>query len=104
MEILVAAEMLQVDSLKRQACITFLKESLDKHTACNTIKASRELGLSALEDGCLNYIRAHMADVFCSPHISELPEEVLMQLLREDDTYVPEEAIFEGVVAWGGGE
>jgi hypothetical protein len=33
-----------------------------------------------------------------------LPEEVLMQLLREDDTYVPEEAIFEGVVAWGGGE
>jgi hypothetical protein len=47
------AEMLQVDSLKRQACITFLKESLDEHTDCNTTKASRELGLSALEDGCL---------------------------------------------------
>ena len=100
MEVLAAADMLQVKQLK-QACINYLDEELSCENACTVLRACRQLELPQLATKCAALILKNAEAVFKSSTIGHCPKEDLLTLLQDETMVAGEEDVFNGVMQWG---
>jgi len=100
LEILAAADLIQVDSL-RAACVDFLDNSLCNGNACTIWKASRNLELTILDGKAKEFIFEHAEKVLTAGGFDELPKAMVVSLLADEKLNAKEESLFEAVVTWG---
>ena len=100
MEVLAAADKLQLTKLKRH-CVVYLENDVQEDNVCMLFRASKQLGLAQLEEQCDDFILRNAAAVFKSDGVKHLPKDVLLAMLGEDGNLdVAEEVVFEAVAGW----
>ena len=100
MEVLAAADKLQLTKLKRH-CVVYLENNVQEDNVCMLFRASKQLGLAELEEQCDDFILRNAAAVFKSDGVKHLPKDVLLAMLGEDGNLdVAEEVVFEAVAGW----
>jgi hypothetical protein len=100
LEILAAADLIQVDSL-RAACVDFIDNSLCDASACTSWKASRNLELTDLDGKAKEFIFAHAEKVLTAGGFDEFSKAMVVSLLADEKLNAKEESLFEAVVTWG---
>jgi hypothetical protein len=98
-EVLAAADKLQLTGL-RESCATYLAQNLCQDSVCSTWKASYMLGLSQLGATCKTLILCEGNAVLESCDFSELPKELALAVVAEEELNASEEVVFEAVVTW----
>jgi kelch-like protein 2/3 len=99
-EVLAAADKLQVAGL-RESCEAYLAQHLCQDSVCSTWKASHLLGLSQLGLKCKDLVLSKGKAVLEDGGISELPKELAIAVVANEELNASEEVVFEAVMAWG---
>jgi hypothetical protein len=100
MEVLAAADKLQLTKLKRH-CVVYLEKNVQEDNVCVLFRTSKQLGLPKLEEQCHDFILRNAAAVFKSDGVKHLPKDMLLAMLGEDGNLdVAEEVVFEAVAGW----
>jgi hypothetical protein len=99
-EVLAAADKLQLTSLC-ESCEAYLAHNLCEGSVCSIWKASHILGLSQLEVKCKDLILSEGRAVLEGGSFSELPKELAIAVVADEELNAREEVVFEAVVAWG---
>jgi hypothetical protein len=99
-EVLAAADKLQLSGL-RESCETYLAQNLCEGSVCSTWKASHLLGLSQLANKCRDLVLSEGKAVLEGGGFSELPKDLSLSVVADEELNASEEVVFEAVVAWG---
>jgi hypothetical protein len=99
-EVLAAADKLQISGL-RDSCEAYMAQHLCQDSVCSTWKASHLLGLSQLGLKYKDLVLSEGKAVLEDGDISELPKELAMAVVANEELNASEEVVFEAVMAWG---
>jgi hypothetical protein len=99
-EVLASADKLQLPDL-RDYCEAYLAQNLCRHSVCSTWKVSHLLDLTQLGTKCKDLVLSQGGAILEEGDFSDLPKELALAVVSDEDLNASEEVIFEAVVAWG---
>ncbi|NXH22517.1 KLH23 protein, partial [Bucco capensis] len=82
-------------------CEKFLERELHVSNCLGLLTYSQQFAFQELYVSALNVALTHWGDLLCQEEFKSLPKETLLQLLRSDELFVPQEdVVFDSVVRW----
>jgi len=96
---LTVADKYQVLGLKK-ACTQYILKNVDVHNICTVIRDIENYNTPELFQQCLELIVEHFKEIVNEPNFYELPEHLLLCILKRDFIEMEEIAIFEVVIKW----
>mmetsp|Transcript_16301 Transcript_16301/g.20909 ORF Transcript_16301/g.20909 Transcript_16301/m.20909 type:complete len:563 (-) Transcript_16301:732-2420(-) len=98
MAILAAANQYEILPLVHK-CGEYIHESLSSDNVCMILVQCQ--GYSEIYDKCIEFIEGNAAQVFDSTYFLDLPESVLIDLVKKDRLSIQEMSLFKALLKWG---
>ena len=83
-----------------EKCVTILEDSLDPKNVLRILEQARHFDEAELEGKCLKLVESKIDEVVNSEAFTDISQNTLACILKQDDFNIPEVQLFQAVLKW----